>query len=341
MYHPRLRGNHYEMGYKYGGLLYRNGVRFEETVHLTPEQFEFGMKSLDVCRHVYPEIVEEMRGMSDGLHYPLDHFAGFLLSIGVFDYDHGCTCVCFRQGEDIIFARNHDMFSVFKKTTESALIRPDEGYAFLGQGDALIGKEDGVNEHGLAVGMTYVTTKYKKPGLNFLFLVRFLLEKCANVAEALRALKALPIATSQNIVLADREGDMAVVECCSEEMQIRRPEKDQHFLVATNHFLTPAMIPYDGKPEANWYQSQTRYMTSFQALLENNSSDAIQHAMDILSGKLGFVCQYNRSLKFDSLWSFIVRLNDSQIYRAEGNPSRTKYTEDTRLTWLLTRNDRQ
>ncbi len=77
------------------------------------------------------------------------------------------------------------MFSDLKKVTETALVRPDDGYYFLGQGDGLIGKEDGINEHGLAVGMNFVTQKVVKQGLNFFIIVRMLLEKCKSVTEAI------------------------------------------------------------------------------------------------------------------------------------------------------------
>lgn len=228
------------------------------------------------------------------------------------------------------------MFSQFKKTTESCLIRPTSGYTFVGQGDALIGKEDGVNEHGLAVGMTFVAAKQTKPGFNFLFIVRYLLEKSKNVSEAIRLLHNLPICTSQNIILADRQGEMAIVECCSEAIAVRTPKEGEQFLVATNQFIEPAMMKYDGRPDQNWYLSETRYQTSQQALrMTDHYSDPLQRAKHILSGKFGVVCQYKKELNFDSLWSFIVRLNDLSIVRAEGNPSKTKYSKDTRLTWAI------
>ncbi len=55
--------------------------------------------------------------------------------------------------------------------------------------------------------------------------------------------------------------------------------------------------------------------------------------MDLASGKKGFVCQYSKKLKFDTLWSSIYDVNNLKIYRAEGNPSKTKFKEDTRLNW--------
>ena len=38
-------------------------------------------------------------------------------------------------------------------------------------------------------------------------------------------------------------------------------------------------------------------------------------------------------MNFDTLWLAVYNVNTLEIYRAEGNPSKTKYKEDTRLAW--------
>lgn len=335
MYHPRLQGTHFDMGYKYGSLMYKKGVRFESVISLSEEQFEFGVESLAACKACYPEITEEIRGMAEGARYPFEAFAAFLFNMGVVGDAYGCACFCFQRGNDIVFARNHDMFFDYKKTTESCLYRPSGGYTFLGQGDALIGKEDGVNERGLAVGMTFVASTRAKPGLNFLFIVRCLLEKAGTVDEAIDLLRSLPISTAQNIVLADKNGDMAVVECCSQGIAVGRPVNGENFIIATNQFIDSSMTPWDHRPEPDWYSTQTRYRNVYQSLLESATADSLQLAQDILSGKCGFMCQYKKELRFDSLWFFVVRLNDLEIRRAEGNPGKTKFVNDTRLNWAM------
>ncbi|WP_407946752.1 carcinine hydrolase/isopenicillin-N N-acyltransferase family protein [Paenibacillus tarimensis] len=54
--------------------------------------------------------------------------------------------------------------------------------------------------------MTFVASVKTKPGLNFLMVVRYLLEKARNVREAIHLLQELPLNTAQNIILADRSG---------------------------------------------------------------------------------------------------------------------------------------
>jgi predicted choloylglycine hydrolase len=94
-----------------------------------------------------------------------------------------CSVFAASTGSDVIFGRNYDFFSSFKKYTESYLTCPKDGYWSLGHTDIFIGREDGVNEKGLAIGMTGVEGKTVKPGISFCIALRCVLDKCANVKE--------------------------------------------------------------------------------------------------------------------------------------------------------------
>ncbi len=323
------------MGFHYGQLLFEKGVNFNDFINLTEEQYQFGLLSLDLLKQVYPEIVDEMQGMAAAQQIDFKRFSANLLTAGVFNKDYGCSCFCMKKDDQLIFAKNHDMFSSLKKVTESAVYRPEKGNIFLAQGDAIIGKEDGVNEHGLAVGATFIASAKVKPGINFLFLVRYLLEKCATVQECIQVLNQVPISSSQNFILMDKSGDMAVVESCSTMNTVRRPESGTSFILATNNFISPEMQPWDNCPDRNWFHSQDRYNAIYQSLKGQETRYTPLYAMEILSGKHGFVCQYEKSLGFDTLYSFVTELQSGRIYRTEGNPAKTPFREDDRLAWAI------
>lgn len=335
MYHPRLDGNHYEMGFHYGSILLKSGVSFEEIMKLTDEQIEFGKESLKICENVIPKICDEIRGLADGIEINYEMVAFWLLSMYCFGDEHGCTCLCFKAGDKVIFGRNGDMYPELMSTSESILYRPKEGNIFLGHSTTLISMEDGINEYGLAVGMTFLLPKKIKYGLNAGFLVRLILENCKNVKDAIGVLNTVPISSTQNIILADKSGEMAVVECSSEKVIVRRPEKN--YLVASNNFISSQMIGQHANPEENWYRSLDRYNTIDIALNKAEGKEAVLYAKEILSGKYGFVCQYEKKLAFDTLWSVVYDLSELNVYCAEGNPSRKKYKEDTRLKWGISK----
>ena len=80
----------------------------------------------------------------------------------------------------------------------------------------------------------------------------------------------------------------------------------------------------------SFIDSKERYKVASQTLNANKIYSR-ELAQDILGGKYGFMCQYDRKLEFDTLWSTVYDLKNNRIYRAEGNPSKANFKEDIRL----------
>ena len=333
MYHPRLKGSHYDMGLHYGKLMYDKGLHLSEYIKLTEEEKAFGADAIKVSEEMLPKISLEIKGMADGQQMDYQIFASWLLSMFGFGDIHGCTCFCFNQNGKTYLTRNSDMFPNLKSTSESVLYRPEGGNIFLGNTTSFVQIEDGMNEYGLAVAINFLMTKTYKNGLNTGMLVRHILENCKTTEEAITFIKSVPIATTQNIMLADAGGNLAVVECSPEKTAVRRSDE---FLISTNEFMLPEMNDEHNNPEENWYRSHDRYETVVKAFRENSHWD-LDFVKDVQSGKHGFVCQYPKEMNFDTLWSSIYETNSRSILRAEGNPSKTKYKEDTRLAWGMSK----
>lgn len=187
-----------------------------------------------------------------------------------------------------------------------------------------------MNEYGLAVGLTFVYPTIKKPGFNAGLLVRYLLEKCRTTNEAIESIKNLPIASQQILTIADRTGNIVVIECNAENIEVIKPNKDENFVAATNEFYSDNMKKYNNHNIDNW-RSDERYMVAYNALKENKNNFSFDLAKGILSGKYGFMCQYDRKNGADTVWSSIYDIKNKQIYRVEGNPSRKKFKEDRRF----------
>ncbi|MEO0770330.1 MAG: C45 family peptidase, partial [Cyanobacteria bacterium J06649_4] len=250
-----------------------------------------------------------------------------------------CSCFAVVTEQGVLFGRNHDYFKQFEQFSESSLIAPTGFNRFVGQGDTFIGREDGVNDKGLAVGYTFVDGVASQPGINFQLVIRGLLEKCSSVQAAIAWLKSLPLSTYQNFLLADSSGDLAVVESGPERLDVRFPEEGAPFIVATNNFQQPEMRGLQKNEDRNWYQSETRHKAITEALLNHEKGKekgpvSLETCQSILSGKYGFVCQYSNKEEFDTLWSVVANLNTLDIARAEGNPSRVRYKKDSRLKRL-------
>ncbi len=332
MYHPRLKGSHYDMGLHYGEILRSSGVNINEAITLTDEQIRFGKETLPIYEKYIPELLQEVKGLAEGSKVPFEAMFTWLASMYGFGDIHGCTCFAFHDENQIVLCRNSDMYPELKKTSESVLYRANGKHILLGNSTSFVQLEDGINEHGLAVGMNFLLTRNYKPGLNTGFVIRAILETCKTTEEAISFIKSVPLCSTQNIILADKTGDLAVVESSPTKIVVRR-SKD--YLISANHFVCEEMQGEHANPETNWYRSNDRYETVQTALVMQNKDK--EFAMELASGKHGFICQYEKKMHFDTLWSSVYDIGTLCVFRAEGNPSKVAYKEDTRLAWGMGR----
>jgi len=245
-----------------------------------------------------------------------------------------CQCSCFAVANDehILLCRNSDFLTELEKLNTNVIYKfADNSYHFTGNTTAFIEVEDGVNEYGLAAGLTSVYPLTAKPGFNAGMLLRFILEKCRTTEEAVLRIRHLPISSAQTITIADAGGNTAVMECSSEKAALISPSAEQPFVCATNTFHSPEMLPLQNLNIDNW-QSERRYGTLVKTLSTFGGQMDLQGAKDLLSGKNGFLCQYDRATGKDTVWSVIYDLKEKAIYRAEGNPGRKKFVKDERFT---------
>ena len=82
--------------------------------------------------------------------------------------------------------------------------------------------------------------------------------------------------------------------------------------------------------DKSWF-AEARYQTMIKTLKEKSKSMDLSDAERLLSGKDGFICQYDRKTGRDTVWSVVYDLVNHSIYRTEGNPSRRQYKEDKRF----------
>lgn len=188
-----------------------------------------------------------------------------------------------------------------------------------------------MNLFGLVVAMTFVMPNQEeiKPGLNSVFLVRYILENCKTVQQGINALQRLPIASSCNILLVDKQQEMVVAECTPDTINLRRPDKNKNledFIITVNHFTSKPMQKYD-KSNQDTYSSKARYETAYKALYNMDSENEIEYIKNILRGKFGFMCQY-RNIHFETIWSTIFDNSENIMFLAKGNPRETEYEED-------------
>lgn len=70
---------------------------------------------------------------------------------------------------------------------------------------------DGMNADGLVASVTFGGSPAQGAGFSIILIVRYLLETCSKVSEAVAALSRIPVALSQNVTVLDKTGNHATV----------------------------------------------------------------------------------------------------------------------------------
>jgi hypothetical protein len=108
MYHLRLKGDHYQMGLKRGTIFQKGKISFP--LHLDAFQLEHGKQSEQILKKYFPEVCEEIRGVSDTIGADYLSFASWMLCMGCCMYNleqnipveiRGCTAFAYSKGDRV------------------------------------------------------------------------------------------------------------------------------------------------------------------------------------------------------------------------------------------------
>lgn len=199
--------------------------------------FAFSLKNAEAALKTWaPNIWEELHGLADGLAIPLER-AVAEYSNGRLRYERrGCSAVMTAG----LYGRNYD-FDPRRYDGILIAVQAKGAHASIGFSDRFTGRLDGMNEHGLCVGLHMVSERTWKPGLVCILLVRMVLDQCATTREAIALLRRVPHGLGFNYSLLDAAGAAAVVEASPAALDVREGER----LACSNHFQSPALQSYN------------------------------------------------------------------------------------------------
>ena len=113
------------------------------------------------------------------------------------------------SGKDIQLVRNYDYHpDLFEATL---LLSSWNGKKVIATTDYIIGLVDGMNEDGLVVSLTFGGRKVVGRGFGISFILRYVLEFCSNVQEAIEVLTHIPSHMSYNVTVLDKSGAFKTV----------------------------------------------------------------------------------------------------------------------------------
>lgn len=252
---------------------------------------------------------------------------GFPTKINV--VDSGCTAfVSADENGNVIFARNFDFeYAPFVQVFTS----PESGYAsvstvnlsFAGYNKDNLPSSgiriknyltlaapylpfDGMNEKGvcialLAVPEAEIKNDPDKITLNTTTAIRLVLDKAADVDEAVNLLKQYNIYFSGDVechyLIADANGNSVIAEYYNDDLQIIKPDKD--YQIASN------FISYNGLNIGEGFNEFERYDEVEKTLISSNNTVDMELCEELLN-KIGV--EYNGTDKLQ--WSVVYNLTE-------------------------------
>lgn len=191
----------------------------------------------------FPEFLEEIDGFAGAMGIDSASAIRLYTLYGVESFFHG-NCSLFAVGKErsaagkIMVGRNYEWSTALCDMAISG-VAPKGGYASMGCVYQTLGRIDGINEHGLFIGMAgSIAKKANHDGFLFPIIVRAVIDKARNVPEAVDLLKRVPHADGFNYLVADRAGRAARVEPVpgGKVMVEYLAEQKSGVLAVTNHF---------------------------------------------------------------------------------------------------------
>jgi predicted choloylglycine hydrolase len=322
MFEVTLRGSHYEMGYQYGTILKKAGAEYPQP---SEKAQKFAAKVEQEVALLVPELLDELRGIAAGSSLDYAVLRTYALTVG---RSPGCTVFVipgqYTANGTTIFARNYDAtpsfvgFTLFRTYPKNHLSHM--GCCF----DLLVGREDGINEAGVAIAVTGVHGVYTdKPGVWDHIPVRAVLDQCTSTDEAVSLLTKLPHLWTKNFIVADTKGEIAIIEA-AQDVSVRHLEGG--IGVITNHFVSPSMQSYN-HPDKQMHKTHHRYAT-IQAWFHRKSrpihTDQVKR---MLKNPVTGVCSKKpgtaRDHPFLTIWSWVSQLGHRGFEMAKGKPVST------------------
>lgn len=121
----------------------------------------------------------------------------------------GCSQLVTKQDNCAWLIRNYD-FPQYLFEGQVMLSQWNEKKV-LGMTDCLWGILDGINEDGLACSLNFGGHGVKGEGFGITIVLRYLLETCSNVEQAINKLKTIPVHLDYTLALVDTSGEHRTV----------------------------------------------------------------------------------------------------------------------------------
>ena len=274
-----------------------------------------------------PELAEEIRGLADGAGLSFREAVLLQVRRELLGYSRvpamgDCTTYAWA-GPQPLLAQTVDL----NGDLDDQIAVLSTGRSLLLSFGGLLGYL-GLNSSGLAVGLNLVLGGQWRPGVPPYLAIRHLLDTCDTVAQAVKELESLPLASSRSIMLCDAE-QAGFAEVLGDRVRFHAMPQPVH----TNHFLDPAFAAQD---ELNVFarNSSVRRLEACRSALATLSHRAGAEEHLGLLAEPPITVPGDGDIRRERTVAAVVALPDrGELHVRPGDPSRS----DTEVFTLSTR----
>ena len=243
-----FQGNPLEIGRQQGIAFRKNPTQFYGDAF----DKQLYRKQLDVYQEHYPELLEELKGMAEGAGLDVAELTFRFICGEIFWYtdtlkiNRGCTIFGIKNDNGVFVGRNYDWEPAGANSIAChTILNPDKNslIAFTVDGIGSNSVEDAINNRGLYIGITFADNHRWSYGISSLHITKLIAETCATVSESLEVFNRVPLCCPKNYFIADKHGDMMVIEHTSERFKVLYPKNN--ILIQTNHYVDTELAEED------------------------------------------------------------------------------------------------
>ncbi len=297
----QIRDSSFNIGKKMGEYI-QNRPILKTLEMITKNEIDY-VNMMSIFTYFAPHLIDELEGLAEGLQLPLHKTAALFSGYDVPKTEAmGCSAIITKD----YYIRNYD-FSPMLYDGCFSLLQPENANSTAGYNLQAIGRHDGVNNHGLALGLHFVSNNAYTKGLSAWTSIRMILDTCTNLDEAIHMLKEIPHSACYNFSIGDKFGNIAVVEVSPDKVIVRG---NPSLLTCVNHFQDKS-LKKKNRPSIEGSIKRNNYLQSFKE--SHFTQSEMFHSFANKSSPVFFTDYDNL---FGTLHTFSYSFKDSRILTA-------------------------
>lgn len=321
-----LEGTSYEIGRRQGEEIKKLPNAMHAVLVDKPID-EAKCKDIEKLMNEYcPGFIEELQGFADALNVKLSDLNFFdeaLLQPG--GCSLGAVLPIKTNDRKTYVLRNYDLSPAISDM-RLCTTKVKGKYSHTGFSVSYFGRSEGLNEKGFCVAFAACGMPVgkhpgmKKPtikGLQFMVIVRALLENCKDVEEGISYIEDMPIGANMNLLLADADGHAALIETYDGKRAVEKSTNKSEYMIATNH----ALFPHISRIENGMLeQSRIRYDFMENSLKSNDLISKNHLRSFLLQEYPEGLTVHNYQQNFGTVHSILFDLDAKQLEFSFGSP---------------------